>query len=204
MNIDRAIVSQAACSIFHENCVTYILYSTHILMPWTLLGNTAAVKSVIDMTFQFQTIFGAHQREENIRTMFFPAFEISRSFFQPIQHGEKSGNFKNQENRVLEKYSNIFFHSRLEQGQYKNASIWSKAKLAFNLPPFFTRQYCEEKRATISKLTCTWTPSCHSKIVFTLHIYGVNSANDSKIFFKFCFIKNIQHITKILCQAFEK
>ena len=38
----------------------------------------------------------------------------------------------------------------------------------FKLPRFFTRLYVEGKRAAISKLTYTWTPSSRSYIVFAL------------------------------------
>ena len=59
---------------------------------------------------------------------------------------------------------------RVELRQYKNDSIWSKDKLALNLPHFFTRLYGQWKRAANSKLICLWTKWCRSYFVFTLAV----------------------------------
>ena len=56
----------------------------------------------------------------------------------------------------------------VELRQYKNDSIWSKDKLALNLPRFLTRVYGQWKRASISKLISLWTWWCRSYFVFAL------------------------------------
>ena len=47
----------------------------------------------------------------------------------------------------------------LELRQYENDSMESMIMFVLKLPLFFTRLYCEEKRAVISKLSYIWTPS---------------------------------------------
>ena len=56
----------------------------------------------------------------------------------------------------------------LELRQYKNDSIWSRDKLALNLPGYFVCLYGLWKKAAISKLICLRTKWCRSYYVFAL------------------------------------
>ena len=62
-----------------------------------------------------------------------------------MEQWKKRSNIKTELNRS-------YIALPLELRQYKNDSIWSKDKLALNLPHFFTRLYGQWKRAAISKL----------------------------------------------------
>ena len=106
------------------------------------------------------------------RPRFFPGFEISRHFFQPIKHGEKSGKFQNPENnQVLESCSNIFFPLEYFPSRQMIKISFCSFLNGFKVERSFTQRYnnhvLHKSFLTILKqLVNIWTQKCSLRLVF--------------------------------------